>query len=134
VKVRRNLWWEIVGIIEATWGPTLGPKFSVVLYCFRCLYDSDLWSWPCFYRVHEVPGGVCIGRAAHLPISHHPICTPVAMVRDWANGLGVSLTWGFHTQTIVTALPSSVSPGTKLADGSMLQGIHQNCSTTLTWF
>jgi hypothetical protein len=112
VWVERSLWWEIISIIEAMWAPTLGPSLSVELYRFRCFCDSDLWTWPRCYRVHQVAGDVCIGLAARLPISPHPIHIPVEMASDWASGLGVNLTWGFHTQTTVTALPSSVFPGT----------------------
>jgi len=56
VKAKTCLWWEIVGTIEAIWAPTLGPKFSVELYCFRRFYDLDLWTWPCCSRVHEMAG------------------------------------------------------------------------------
>jgi hypothetical protein len=130
--VKWNLWWQIVGIIEAVWEATLGPSFPFELYRFRCWCDSDLWTRPCFYRVRQVAGGVCIALAAHPLISPHPFYTSVELPMDLANGLGVNLTWGFHTQTIVRALLSSVSPGTR----SQVAACHKQFIKTLLplWF
>lgn len=60
VKVRRSLWWEIVGIIETMWAPTLGPKFSVELYCFRFVIVTMLLQSPQggrgrMYRTRSTP-------------------------------------------------------------------------------
>jgi hypothetical protein len=56
--------------------------------------------------------GVCTGLAARLPISTRASRIPVGAARDWANEVGVNLTCGSRTQTISTAPPSSVFPGT----------------------